>query len=97
MTQSIKHSTFGFGSGPDLLVCEFEPCVGLCADSEKPAWDSLCPSPAHTCALSVSQNKYFLKRENNVMNYGFIMVITFYTQLERTVRTRRCNDLKKKV
>ena len=25
-----------FGSGHDLTVCEFEPCVGLCADSSEP-------------------------------------------------------------
>ena len=25
-----------FGSGHDLLVCEFEPLVGLCADSKEP-------------------------------------------------------------
>ena len=39
-----------------FMVCEFEPRIGLCADSAEPAWDSLslslCPSPAS--ALSVS-------------------------------------------
>ena len=25
---------------PDLMVCEFEPRVGLCADSVEPAWGS---------------------------------------------------------
>ena len=25
-----------FGSGHDLVVCEFEPCIGLCADSSEP-------------------------------------------------------------
>ena len=54
---SVKHPTLGFGSGHDLMVCEFEPHVGLCADGASllgivslPL--SLCPSP--TLALSVS-------------------------------------------
>ena len=36
----------GFGSGHDLMVCEFEPHVGLCADSSElePASDSVSPS-----------------------------------------------------
>ena len=48
-----------FSSGHDLTVCEFEPHVGLCADSPEPGTCfefcvslSLCPSPA--CALSLS-------------------------------------------
>ena len=46
--------------------CEFEPCIGLCAGSAEPAWDSLsfslslCPSPAH--ALSVSFKINFLEK-----------------------------------
>ena len=49
-----------FGSGHDLAVREFEPCVGLCvtAQSLEPASDSvsppLCPSHAHALSLSVS-------------------------------------------
>ena len=31
--QSVKQPTLGFGSGHDLTVCEFEPCVKLCSDS----------------------------------------------------------------
>ena len=49
-----------FGSGHDLTVREFQPCVGLCADGSEPGacfWFcvslSLCPSPTH--ALSLSQ------------------------------------------
>ena len=41
MAQSVKHLTLGFSSGHDLTVHEFEPRVGLCANSVKPAWDSL--------------------------------------------------------
>ena len=33
-----------FGSGHDLAVHEFEPCVGLCAWSLEPALDSVSPS-----------------------------------------------------
>ena len=32
------------GAGHDLTVWEFEPRIGLCADSAEPAWDSLSPS-----------------------------------------------------
>ena len=57
----VKHLTLGFGSGRDLTVREFEPRVGLCADSAEPAWDSLssslCPSPARAVALSQKINK----------------------------------------
>ena len=51
-----------FGSGHDLLVREFEPRVGLCADSSEPGTCfgfyvslSLCPSPVHTVSLSLSK------------------------------------------
>ena len=30
---------FDFSSGHDLMVREFEPCTGLCADSVEPAWE----------------------------------------------------------
>ena len=51
-----------FGSGHDLAVCEFKPCVGLCADSSEPgaASDSVstslsAPNPLIFC-LCLSQN-----------------------------------------
>ena len=44
MAQSLKHLTLGFGSGQKLMVCGFEPHVGLCADSVEPAWNALSPS-----------------------------------------------------
>ena len=31
VAQSIKYLTPGFSSGHDLMGCETEPCVGLCA------------------------------------------------------------------
>ena len=39
--QSAKHLTLDFGSGHNLVVHEFKPHIGLCADSAEPAWDSL--------------------------------------------------------
>ena len=44
MAQSVKRPTLDFGSGRDLAVGEFKPCVRLCADSSEPASDSLSPS-----------------------------------------------------
>ena len=46
VAQSVEHLTFDFGSGHDLVVHEFEPCVGLRPDSAEPAWDSPPPSLA---------------------------------------------------
>ena len=42
----VKHvfAALGFSSGHDLMVHEFKPQIGLCADSMESAWDSLCPS-----------------------------------------------------
>ena len=61
MAQSVKCLAFDFGSGHDLAVHGSEPCIGLCADSTEPAWDSLPPSlstpPLLVLALSLSQNK----------------------------------------
>ena len=64
MAQSVEHSTVHSGSGQDLVVRGFEPCIGLCTDSMEPAWDSfsLCPSPAH--ALSHKEKK---KRKKSQM------------------------------
>ena len=52
VTQSVKCLILGFGSGHDLMVHGFKPCVGLCTDSSEPAWDSL--SPPHALSLSLS-------------------------------------------
>ena len=37
VAQSVKCLTLDFGSGRDLAVREFEPHVGICADSIEPA------------------------------------------------------------
>ena len=53
-----------FGSGHDLTVCEFEPCVGLCADSSEPgACFGFCVSLSLSLSLSLSQkiNKHLKK------------------------------------
>ena len=44
VARSLKHTTLDPGSGHDLTVHEFETRVGLCADREETAWDSLSPS-----------------------------------------------------
>ena len=41
MAQLVERPTLDFGSDHDLTVREFEPHIGLCADSVKPAWDSV--------------------------------------------------------
>ena len=40
MAQLVKRPTLDFGSGHDLVVCEFKPLIGA-----EPAWDSLFPPP----------------------------------------------------
>ena len=55
MAPSVKRPTLGFGSGHDLLVHEFEPCVRLHATlSTEPAWDSLSPSLSAPLLLVLS-------------------------------------------
>ena len=66
VAESIKHLTLHFGTGHDLMVCGFEPCIGLCADSVEPAWDSLSPTLSAPPLLSLSKiNKHFSKIKTN--------------------------------
>ena len=55
-----------------IPVREFEPHVGLCADSTEPAWDSpsLCPSPTRSLSrfLSLSQINKLKKAPPTVWN-----------------------------
>ena len=44
MVQLLKRLTLDFGSGHYLMVLEFEPRFGVCADSVDPAWGSWSPS-----------------------------------------------------
>ena len=64
MAQLVKRPTLDFRSGHDLMVHEFEPHVGLCADGAEPAWDSLSPlSLSLSCSfsLSLTRLKFLLK------------------------------------
>ena len=55
VAQLVKRLTFGFGSGHDMTVREFEPHLGY-AGSAEPAWDSLSlplsAPPAHALSFS---------------------------------------------
>ena len=74
VAQSVKRLTLGFSSGRDLTVCEFEPHIGLCADSAEPAWDSvsltLSAPPWLALELSLSKSKHFLKTTWEKNNYN---------------------------
>ena len=50
-----------FGSSHDLIACEFEPRVGLTAQSLEPASDSVSPSPTRTLSLSLSLSQKKIK------------------------------------
>ena len=54
VAQSDEHPTLDFSSGHDLMVCEFDPHIGLCAECAEPAWDSLSLSPSLSFSLSLS-------------------------------------------
>ena len=55
VTQLIEHPTLDFSSGHDLMVCKFEPRIGVRDDSTEPAWDSL--SASSLLFLSLAQTK----------------------------------------
>ena len=54
VAESVKRLTLDLGSGHDLIVCEFEPRIGFCADGMEPAWDSVSPSLCLSCACALS-------------------------------------------
>ena len=67
-------------SGQDLTVREFEPRVGLWADSSEPGAHfgfcvslSLCPSPAHALSLSLKNKSTFFKKNANIWKHGCMM------------------------
>ena len=65
MAQLVGHLTLGFGSDHDLMGCETEPHVGLCAQWES-AWISSPSAPLLTgsCSLSFSElNKLIFKKK----------------------------------
>ena len=53
MAQSVKCPTLDFGSGHNLMVCEFEPCIRLHTYSSEAAWILSSPSP-FSLSLSLS-------------------------------------------
>ena len=76
---SVKHPTLGFGSGHDLMVHEFDPHVGLHADTMEPAWNSLSlslslllsapPLLSHSLSLKINENS--LKKIKSKRNLAF--------------------------
>ena len=54
VAQTVKHLTPDFISGHDLTVHGIKPRIGLHADGEECAWDSLPPS---LCPYPLSQDK----------------------------------------
>ena len=68
----VQRPALDFGSGHDLMVCESEPCIRLCADSTKPAWDSLSAPPwlmrTRVPSLSLSKINKHLKNKNKNLN-----------------------------
>ena len=54
VAQSVKHLTLDLGSGHDLMVHEFEPHIGLCADGSEPTWECLSLSLSLCLSLSLS-------------------------------------------
>ena len=55
VAQLVKRPTLDFSSGHDLTVGEFEPRVGLCADSLEPVWDFLSASSLLTLSLNINK------------------------------------------
>ena len=57
MAQLVEQLPLDLGSGHDLTVGGFKPCIRLCAESVEPARDSLSPSlsapPPLACSLSL--------------------------------------------
>ena len=91
MAQPVKRPDFG--SGPDLTVGEFEPRVGLCADSSEPGACfgfrvsfSLCPSPARTLffSLSLSQKYINIKKKKQLL---FLLIINLTYMPFKSFRT----------
>ena len=54
MAQLVNCLALDFGSGHDLMIGEFEPCVQLCIDSVEHAWDSPSLPGVRLCARALS-------------------------------------------
>ena len=64
MDQLVKCSTLDFGSGHDLMVCDFEPCLGLSADSTE-FFVSLSLSAPSLLTLCLSQVNFKINKQIN--------------------------------
>ena len=78
MPQSVKHLTPDLGSGHDLTVHEFKPCLRLCANSVESAWDSLslplsAPPPPRFLKVNILKKK---KKEENDLFTCLIIPVT---------------------
>ena len=56
VAQLVKHFTLDFGSGHDLTVREFKPCMGHAAVSTEPTLDPLYPFLTARPPLALLQN-----------------------------------------
>ena len=65
LAQSVEHMSLDFGSGHDLVVREFESCIGLWADSAEPFWASLSLPLSLPLPCSLSQKINTLNNNNN--------------------------------
>ena len=65
VAESIKCPSLDFGSGRGLTVHEFEPKIGLCADSMESASDSLSPFPSAPPLLVLSHSQKINKHLKN--------------------------------
>ena len=66
MAQLVKHLALGFGSGFELVFCEIEPHVELCADSVEPSGilSLSLPLPhAHACTYPLSLSLSKIKKK----------------------------------
>ena len=73
MVQSVKLPTLDFGSGHDLMVCEFEPHIGLHADSVEPlqilSLPLSLPLPCSLCLSLSLKNKSINKLKKILINF----------------------------
>ena len=65
VAQATERPTFG--SGHDLMVCGFKPCIRLSAVSVEPTLDPLSPFLSAPPLLTLSlENKEVFKNENSL-------------------------------
>ena len=67
MAQLVKCGTLDLGSGHDLMVHRFEPCVGLHTSSAEPSWDSL-------PLLSLSLSRSHSLKVNKLVHMSYIYI-----------------------